>query len=331
TWKDFKKSEVPSVTCCAQLYRLSDGRAALLWNHPPRYQPNHKSARDELFIAFSSDDCKSWSQPEVIAARYRTAIDKPDERRVSYPYLYERKPGELWITTMQGGLRMRIRTEDIGKAEFPLPPIVVMFGDSTTAYRPNAIKQVYSDRVYAQLIKDGSPLVVANRGIGGNTTKMARARFEKDVLSLKPKVVVIQFGINDAAVDVWKDPPATTPRVSREDYVANLRWMIEQLRNVGAKPILMTPNPLRWTGRMKQMYGRLPYDVNDPEGFEKPHLRAYADAMRALASDMQVPLIDIHAAYTGKDAEKLLLDGVHPNDAGQQLVAEKLLPVITAQ
>ena len=37
--------------------------------------------------------------------------------RVSYPYLYERKPGELWITTMQGGLRMKINVADLGAGE----------------------------------------------------------------------------------------------------------------------------------------------------------------------------------------------------------------------
>eukprot|EP01031_Cornospumella_fuschlensis_P018225 gene18225-22305_t len=151
------------------------GRAALLWNQPPRYQPEHKSLRDELSISFSSDDCKTWSKPRVIATRYPVTGDKAPERRVSYPYLYEPKPGELWITTMQGGLRMNIRTEDIESGEAPQAPAIVMFGDSTTAFRPGAIKQVYSERVYADLLKKGTSLVVSNRGIGGNTTAMARA------------------------------------------------------------------------------------------------------------------------------------------------------------
>lgn len=337
TWVEFKKSPVRSVTCCAQLARLSDGRAALLWNLPPRYQPDHKSLRDELSIAFSSDDCRTWSKPRVIAARYPVTGDKAQVRRVSYPYLYERKPGELWITTMQGELRMSLRTEDIDKAEVLPPAAIVMFGDSTTAFRPNAIKQVYSERVYADLLKKGTTLVVANRGVGGNTTEMARARMERDVLALKPKLVVIQFGINDAAVDVWKKPPVTTPRVTQERYVENLRWMVGQLQSTGSKVVLMTPNPLRWTERMKEMYGKPPYDGNDLEGFDKLHLRAYAEAMRGVAAEMKVPLVDIHAAYaeysksTGKPAETLLLDGVHPNDDGQQLVADKLLPVIRSE
>ncbi len=333
TWTGFKKTAIPNVTCCAQLARLADGRAALLWNHPPRYQPDSKTSREELSIAFSSDDCRTWSKPKVIAARYRRAAGA-EERRVSYPYLYERKPGELWITTMQGGLRMKINTDDIDKAELPLPGTIVMFGDSTTAYRPTAIKQVYSDRVFTDLLKAGTTLVVSNRGVGGNTTEMARTRFAGDVLSLKPKLVVIQFGINDAAVDVWKTPPATGPRVALERYSENLRWMAAQLKDIGSKVIFMTPNPILWTDKMKSMYGKAPYDAADPEGFDKLQLRAFAEAMRKVAAETGTPLVDIHAGYveytqkSGKAAESLLLDGIHPNDAGQQLVAEKLLPVI---
>mgnify|MGYP001143691941 CR=1 FL=1 len=37
--------------------------------------------------------------------------------RVSYPYLYERKPGELWITTMQGGLRMKVNAADLDSGD----------------------------------------------------------------------------------------------------------------------------------------------------------------------------------------------------------------------
>ena len=100
---------------------------------------------------------------------------------------------------------------------------------------------------------------VINAGVGGNTTEMARKRFEADVLSHRPRIAIIQFGINDAAVDVWKTPPATQPRVSLERYEANLRHFVETLKSSHALVVLMTPNPLRWTPKLKEMYGRPPY------------------------------------------------------------------------
>jgi len=334
-WADFRQSQIKSVTCCAQLARLADGRIALLWNHPPRHRPDSGSSREELSIAFSADECATWSPPQVIAANYG------GRGRVSYPYLYERKPGELWITTMQGGLRMKINVADLGRGEIPVyqPPVVpppqpggiVMFGDSTTAERPGAVEKVYADRVREALQSIGSTLSVYNAGVGSNTTKNARDRFARDVLAHKPRVLVIQFGLNDAAVDVWREPPATASRVPLAEYEQNLRWLITTSREQQIKPVLMTTNPTRWTSKLRDLYGKPPYRPDEPDGFDAPVLASYNEAVRRLAAELAVPLVDVHAAFTAQNADRLLLDGMHPNDAGHQLIAELLLPIVRQQ
>ena len=63
-----------------------------------------------------------------------------------------------------------------------------------------------------------------------------RERLARDVLADHPRAVVIQFGINDAAVDVWKRPPATTPRVPLAEYEQNLRWIITRLAGGRRRP-----------------------------------------------------------------------------------------------
>ncbi|MBS0205947.1 MAG: exo-alpha-sialidase [Planctomycetes bacterium] len=334
-WTDLKQSPLKSVTCCAQMTRLSDGSIAVLWNAPPRDRPDNRSSREELSIAFSNDECRSWSQPIVVAANFGTA------GRVSYPYLYERLPGELWITTMQGGLRMKIKVADLGKGAIPphhstasvpnAPGGIVMFGDSTTAQRPGAIEHVYADRVQDMLVRIGSSLQVYNAGVGSNTTVLARQRFAKDVLAHRPRIVVIQFGLNDASVDVWKTPPATMPRVPLADYEANLRSMIDAARKSNVQPILMTTNPLRWSPKTKELYGRSPYVPDKVDGFDKPVLAGYNARVCAIADELKVPLIDVHAAFSEKKPEDLLLDGMHPNDQGHTIIAELLLPVIREQ
>ena len=60
--------------------------------------------REELSLAFSEDECASWSAPVVIARQPDTWL--------SYPYAFEAAPGLLWITTMQGDLRVKFREED---------------------------------------------------------------------------------------------------------------------------------------------------------------------------------------------------------------------------
>ncbi|MFZ4766685.1 MAG: SGNH/GDSL hydrolase family protein, partial [Roseimicrobium sp.] len=80
------------------------------------------------------------------------------------------------------------------------PVTIVAFGDSTTAVRG-------STKVYASILQEELRNVrVVNAGVGGNTTEMARKRFEKDVLSHQPRIAILQFGIDDSAVDVWKTP-----------------------------------------------------------------------------------------------------------------------------
>jgi lysophospholipase L1-like esterase len=112
--------------------------------------------------------------------------------------------------------------------------------------------------------------------------------------------------------------------------------MIAATQKSGAKVILMTTNPLRWTSKILELYGKPPYKPDAEDGFESPTLLAYNDAVRALAKELNVPLVDVHAAYPAFAAKKktfitnMLTDGMHPGDLGHELVAELLLPAIRA-
>ena len=211
------------------------------------------------------------------------------------------------------------------------PPVVVMLGDSTTAVRPGAIDRVYASRVEQSLVESGFPVRVINAGVGGNSTTDGLDRFDRDVLAHHPDLVVIQFGINDSAVDVWRNPPATSPRVSIETFGANLRRLIERSRQAGARVVLMTTNPIRWTPKLKELYGKLPYNPDRPDGFDLPLLSRYNAAARRVANEAGVPLVDVHAEFMRGDVDGLLLDGMHPGDAGHAIVAGLLAPVIRKQ
>ena len=125
------------------------------------------------------------------------------------------------------------------------PQTIVAFGDSTTAERGPL--KIYVDLLQKELPIAGNSVRIINAGIGGNNTDQARQRFQTDVLKHDPSVVIIQFGINDASVDVWKDPPVASPRVDLAAYRKNLTYFVRQLQSRGIDVILMTPNPMRWT------------------------------------------------------------------------------------
>lgn len=332
-WRILKPSGIPASSAPAMLQRLKSGRLVLLWNRPyPEGKSEWKLSggdglwsetavsnhREELSIAWSIDEGATWTQPEVIAHK-RDSPQTGGRRWASYPYLFEHHPGELWLTTMQGGIRAKFYERDFVKRR------IVAFGDSTTAKRGPL-------KIYAALINQTlTNATVINAGIGGHNTDHARARFEKDVLAKTPDTVIIQFGINDAAVDVWKKPVATQPRVSIQRYEENLRHFVQTLKQRGTKIVLMTPNPIRWTPKLKARYGQAPYLGNDPDGFNVL-LRDYATVMRKLAMNEEVSLVDVYATFQqSADIDGLLLDGMHPNDRGHRIVADLLLKKLSVK
>ncbi len=117
TWTGFGKTGIDASSAPGMLKRLASGRLLLAWNR--LYAEGRTSAdrrgpdwqrvpasyhREELSIAFSEDDGVTWSKSIVIA--------RQPGKWLSYPYVFEREPGELWVTTMQGGLRIVVRERD---------------------------------------------------------------------------------------------------------------------------------------------------------------------------------------------------------------------------
>jgi sialidase-1 len=125
-WRIIQPSGIAASSAPGLIKRLSSGRLLLVWNRP---YPDGKTEwslsggdnlwsatpvsnhREELSIAFSDDEGKTWTQPEVVAHSRDTAR-QGSTRWVAYPYVFEAASGELWVTTMQGGLRAKFRESD---------------------------------------------------------------------------------------------------------------------------------------------------------------------------------------------------------------------------
>lgn len=204
---------------------------------------------------------------------------------------------------------------------------IVAFGDSTTARR-NTVRNVYADRLESELRKRGMDVAVINSGVGGSHTGRsqenarhpgphARDRFDTAVRNHAPQIVIVQFGWNDSWVD--NGDPLGPSRIPRTAYRDNLRFIVGTLQKDGSRVVLMTPNRPRTTVPAWQM--RRTYQ--------------YTRIVRELAAEMNVDLVDVWKAYSTYheqhgDLNQLLLDGVHPNDAGHTLVAEMLVKEISA-
>lgn len=132
TWSEPKPTSIDASSSPGALQRLASGRLVLVWN---RCYPEGKNSfplfggdknlsevpcswhRGELAIMFSSDDAKSWTKPVVIAKNHPqvtpTVKNQWDAKKwLAYPFVFEAKPGELWVTTGFGGVKIKLHEKD---------------------------------------------------------------------------------------------------------------------------------------------------------------------------------------------------------------------------
>lgn len=136
--------------------------------------------------------------------------------------------------------------------------------------------------------------------IGGEDSGKGTARFDKDVLALKPDLITLDYALNDRRIGLEN---------ARKNWVA----MIEKAAKAGVKVILLTPTP--------DQGARLD-DPQDP-------LNQHAEQIRKLAAEHRVGLVDSLAAFTRETGNGVLLTDLmaqsnHPNARGHSLVAAEL-------
>lgn len=148
-------------------------------------------------------------------------------------------------------------------------------------------------------IKKKFPTAVVNvivTAIGGEASDTGAARFERDVMSLKPDVVTIDYALNDRRLGLPK---------------ARAAWesMISAAQKGGAKVILLTPS----------------WDLSSPA--EDPTLPQHAAQIRDLAKKYGTGLADSFAAFLdAKPREPFMSQSNHPNRAGHELILKGLMP-----
>lgn len=95
----------------------------------------------------------------------------------------------------------------------------------------------------------------------------------------------------------------------------------------------MTTNPVCWTWRLKELYGKAPDEPVNPDGMNHL-LKNYAETVRKIARTENPILVDVAIAFENyaqdgcQSMDDLLLDGVHPNQQGHRLIAGLLSPCI---
>ncbi len=142
---------------------------------------------------------------------------------------------------------------------------------------------------------------VSVTAIGGENSESGAERFERDVLSLRPDVIFIDYAMNDRGIG-----PVRAERAWRSMILAAAEQRVPV--------VLLTSTP---TSRE---------DIADP----LVPLARHADQIRGLAEEFGLPLIDSYDRFRELIAGEASVDDflsqpVHPNRRGHQVVADLIL------
>jgi lysophospholipase L1-like esterase len=166
-------------------------------------------------------------------------------------------------------------------------------------------------------------ITVLNRAAPGRSAKsyMEEGAW-KAALHEKPDYVIIQFGHNDATL-----VPSIGEKAAVREFKKYLGGYLDTALKAGIRPILMTPTATRT------------FDKSGVEAVDE--LGAFVEAVRSLAGQHNVALIDVHEQcrelykILSKDKANQLnstpQDPVHFNELGAKAVAEMIaadLPTI---
>ncbi|HLK21242.1 MAG TPA: SGNH/GDSL hydrolase family protein [Bryobacteraceae bacterium] len=161
----------------------------------------------------------------------------------------------------------------------------------------------------------GKPYV--NRGISGQTTPQMLIRFRPDVIALKPKVVVILAGTNDIA--------GNTGPMTLEMIKDNITSMGELAQANHIKVVLSSVMPV--CDYIKPQMARRP-----PEKIVALNawIKDYAAKNGFVYLDYYSAMLDDRDLFR----KELTYDGLHPNDAGYDVMeplAEKAIAAALGQ
>ncbi len=195
---------------------------------------------------------------------------------------------------------------------------IVFLGDSITEQR------AYSRYVmgYIALRYPNADVTFRNAGWGGDTAPGGRARLQRDVLSLKPQVVTICYGMNDGRYQ-----PLT--KENRDAFTAGMSGLVSDLKNAGVKVVLLAPGCAD-TSRSGFGYPYKAYNDN---------LAVLADDVKSLAARERVPVYDLYSLMLqtqnkGKAADPqfyMIPDGIHPGYSGHAVMAYGFINALGCQ
>jgi acyl-CoA thioesterase-1 len=183
-------------------------------------------------------------------------------------------------------------------------PVVLFFGTSLTAGLGLEPDQAFPALIEKKAAAEGMPITAVNAGLSGETTAGAARRIDW-VLRTPANLVVIEGGANDALRGLSPD----AARSNLEQVIAAIRT-----KQPAAKIVLL--------------------QMEAPPNYGVPYTRSFHAIYPDIAKKESIPLAPFFLDGVAGVPRYNQADGVHPNVAGERLVADnvwKALKPVVAQ
>jgi lysophospholipase L1-like esterase len=201
---------------------------------------------------------------------------------------------------------------------------VLVFGDSI-AYGAWDTEGGWVDRVKREMHKrtiesqGRKKMQVINLGIGSDTSTKILARMQSEIDARQsdswPFVFVFAFGANDQRnLDSRAETSVEQFETNTKQIIAIAKQYTNQIIFVGAPPIL------------KPVIHFKDHEYSDAR------IQQYEDCMRRIVVDVGLIFLPVRPVFEHIGLVDLFsYDGIHPNDAGHQLIAEIVLRNLLSQ
>ena len=201
-------------------------------------------------------------------------------------------------------------------------------GGIATVCRPD---EAYPMQLYHAL-KNYYPFaapVIINAGVSGDKAYGGLERLERDVLSYKPDLVIVDFGLNDS---MNKDVEGGI-----ETYDKSMREIFKRVLESGAECILLTPNFMN-KGISPHLKDELFIGIAKEAAVVQNTgiLSHYVETAKKAADDMGVPVADAYAVWqkisdNGVNTDSLLSNHInHPNKEAHGIFLNEIMRVLMA-
>jgi acyl-CoA thioesterase-1 len=174
---------------------------------------------------------------------------------------------------------------------------IVVLGDSISAGYGINVGQGWVSLLQKKFNDRYGNYIISNESISGDTSAGGLARIDQALARHKPAIVILELGANDGLRGL-------TPQIMK----SNLTEMIQRSRKAGANVLLL--------------------GMKIPPNYGKRYIEMFYNVYPQLSAELKVPLVPFIMDDIALNPELMQADGLHPNEAGQPLIAEKVWPYL---